>query len=209
MSQSLVSAACQALDKNQKLLWGIYKFKRALDAGEYVLNKGREDEVDARDLLWQNQQDQFDQMGSAHLAWQIWIGIITHPKAISASILVGSVPLPDRAIAANNKILSKLTYPFTANFKGGTQGPDGQVLVKKEGRDKGLPNAAPLEVGSVHPSTLYFRAWQNGCFARWPYGSKFIYLFKASNPPSISGFDTLISSHLKECLECNSRQVTN
>lgn len=202
MSQSLVSAACQAIDQDRDLLWEVYKFKRALDAGEYVLNKGREDQIDAKDLLWQTDQDRFDQMGSAYLAWRLWIGIMTHPRTVSASIRVGAIPLGDKAVQANNKILSKLPRPFSATFTGGTQGPDGYV--KADGV-RNLPSATPLEVGSTCPPILIFRAWRHGCFARWPYGSKFIYLFKAAEPPSITGFDGLISSHLRECLECSSK----
>lgn len=203
ISRGLVSSACDVLDKNKEGLWEIYKFKRALDTGDYVLNKGRKDEIDAKDLLWQKGQDQFDQMGSAYLAWQLWIGIMTHPRALSASILVGNAPYGDKAIDENNKILSALPFPFSATFAGGVQGPDGSVQTNEV---DGFPSSIPLEVGSVHPAVLYLRAWQNGCFARWPYGSKFIYIFKAPEPPSISGFDSLISSHLKECLECGSRK---
>lgn len=199
--EAMVEAAAKTLRDEE--VAAIYRFKQSFDRGEFILNAGRPDEINAKDLLWQS-FDKYDQIGMAMLAFQLWVGVITHPKTKSSSFEVGGPPEADRAVAANNKLLSKANGPFMASFNGGSQPGDGSVI-PLEGSIHSS-GSIPLEVGSVSPATLAFHLFQKRVFARWPYGSKFVYVFEPSLPPGKElRLWELVTSHASDCIDCNRR----
>jgi hypothetical protein len=106
------------------------------------------------------------------------------------SIRVGEEPYRDSATEENNKILEyAMRKPFgdvkfSGSFRGGGHDEDGYVVVEHGIATAknimtqypiGVNGVFPLEVGYVSPerSLMYLN---RGRYARWPYGSKDIYV---------------------------------
>lgn len=114
-------------------------------------------------------------------------------KLALASIYIGEAPYFDRENADNNQALSRLWYPFAADFVaqvGSGANDDGTfewrepIVMQVVSEDKtGLydevlvrPNTISLEVGRTSGWRTLLHVRQHGAVARWPYGSKSIYV---------------------------------
>ncbi len=181
-----------------------YRLKRRLEVGEFILCKGAPGEISAIDLLWQNYY-KYDQLGHTINLWWLWVGVVTHPKTLSSRFSVGGPPEGDKAEEANNRLLKQASGPFEAKFIGGPGDSDGYVLPGKESIHP--QGAIPLEVGSVAPATLLHHILRGGTFARWPYGSRFVYIFElpAFLRP-IKNISDLMESHLEFCKSCKATE---
>lgn len=108
---------------------------------------------------------------------------------LSALIDVGEEPSSDSDVEGMNKKLGLLTHPFQAEFWGGPQDADGQLIVAHpiefqqhlaDGSSKTqlIGGVFPLEVGTIEPGkTMIYLGSHRGRLARWPYGSTQITLF--------------------------------
>jgi len=144
--------------------------------------------------------DFVDAFNFMHLHAAIRLGRI----AVGA-IEVGDTPYSDKNTEGNQQLLDRLPFPFKAKFWGGTQGEDGYVEWALPFRGvlnqivDGNPYRGvviirphqwcPLEVGTQSASKTLFQLHQAistnlrsagpmyHCLARWPYGSKHIFIF--------------------------------
>lgn len=176
-----------------------YRWKKALERGDFVLNRGEASEISALDLLWQD-YPKYDQLGHARLAFRLWYGVLCHSETYSATFQVGGEPCKDSGVEMNNRLLSEAQGPFKARFWGGSQDEDGEVLPQKGSRFR--VGSIPLEVGSVAPANLLMRLFRARAFARWPYESKFVYVFEPPYDPKGFSLSRLMNSHLRTCREC-------
>lgn len=176
-----------------------HHFKRDLERGEYILNSGTPASVSALDLLWQDYR-RYDHIGHARLAWMLWIGVVGHPRIKSAAFRVGARPGPDKAVDFNNEALHKATAPFKANFTGGYGYQDGLIFPDKTCGFKN--DAIPLQVGSVCPAQLIWNLRRCKSFARWPYGSEFIYAFEFPWDGGVFNIIKCLQEHWELCPEC-------
>lgn len=177
-----------------------YRWKHDLERNEFVVNKGHESEIGAMDLLWQDYRD-YDQLGHARLAFELWYGVLCHPGTISAVVRPGSEPYNDRYAGLNNRILSAISGKYRAECWSGGYDEDGVVYPQKGSLHEHL-QYVPLEIGSVAPATLLIRLHAYRAFARWPYDSNFIYVFSPPRDPEGFNLGRLLASHLTECCAC-------
>jgi hypothetical protein len=115
-----------------------------------------------------------------------WISI---GKVLMAVIEVGCEPKDDSNISGNHEALQELPEPFSAVFWGAYDDCDGYVKWSEPiefgqmdctGREIVVeipPKSIPLEVGTTRPDTTICHIIGEHGLARWPYGSKRIYLF--------------------------------
>jgi hypothetical protein len=119
-------------------------------------------------------------------------------------ISTGGTPGPDADRAGNARKLEDTLNPFQAELDMHQNGADSDGVVwwdepLKISRSTGAhffpsacrketyslityptmrdPGSAPLEVGDSWPSRTLLHLWEDGAVARWPYGSKLIWLF--------------------------------
>lgn len=117
--------------------------------------------------------------------------MMTSAEIVCATMEIGVKPKPDSDVEGNRKVLRSLKHPFTGDFWGGTQDEDGVIEVKEDiefdminletrERVSGFYSGRfPLEVGYISAAkTLLYLNGPTGRLARWPYGSKNIYLFQ-------------------------------
>jgi hypothetical protein len=109
---------------------------------------------------------------------------------VCATIEIGEAPHADKHIAENNAILHKLWDPFCGEFWGGTQDEDGYIKVRRpiefdminretnERFAEKFSGRFCLEVGYISAAKTLFYLMTQGRIARWPYGSKEIYLLQ-------------------------------
>jgi hypothetical protein len=108
-------------------------------------------------------------------------------------IPVGDIPCGNTGVMSNNIALSNVPAPFLARFvpeKGRGAIDDGflkwdrPIALNRMGHSSVwalYPGRAPLEVGYTRPYTTLFHLTDDRALARWPYGSKLIYLLKVQD----------------------------
>ena len=117
-----------------------------------------------------------------------WIGL---GQIYMAQINIEYIPVADRQIEEMNQILQSLWYPFSGTFWGGTQDEDGIIEIAEpielqnqpnftntESRSCFISGSFPLEVGYVSAAKTMVYMNGFGRLARWPYGSRDIWLFQ-------------------------------
>lgn len=198
--QGMVDSVTESLTDQEIAFF--YRWKRRLDEGEFSLNAGKESKINALDLLWQNYA-KYDQLGHAILAFQLWFGVVTHPQVRSTAIRVGTVPWGDKAVKENNKALSDLGSLYKATVWGGNFEEDGAVYPQL-GSPYENRRSIPLEIGSVSPASLAHEFRLYRCFARWPYDSKYLYVFDIPGLTASDDFSLipLVHSHWDLCEDC-------
>ncbi|MGV9141871.1 MAG: hypothetical protein ACOC1X_02930, partial [Promethearchaeota archaeon] len=102
-------------------------------------------------------------------------------KMLVYSIKINEKPSSDNKVQENIKKLSKIKYlKFDMWFS--NEIGDGVVEFEEDklNKKKTMINKikySPLEVGYTSIETLFYHITRFGTFSRWPYGSKFIYIF--------------------------------
>ncbi|MGE6579131.1 hypothetical protein [Paenibacillus xylanexedens] len=129
----------------------------------------------------------------AYCFLQVWSDLFSG-KIASAKIITGIGPKKDADIEGNNAILSKLTYPFKAEFFPSKNGNDGyfewlepikfitnNILLNKDDQVQETQVDAkhiPLELGYTSAYKTYqYMTSEGGAVARYPYHSDHIYIF--------------------------------
>lgn len=196
--QAMVDAFTEGLTDQE--IGFYYRWKRRLDRGEFVLNGNHDSKINVLDLLWQD-YERYDQLGHAIIAFNLWFGVVGHPKTRSQAVWVGKVPFGDKAVQENNKALSDLGGFYKAEVWGGNFEQDGAIYPQAESPFLNRRNI-PLEIGSVAPASLAHEFHLYGCFARWPYDSKWLYIFDMPEIPKEFVWDDLLHSHWDACKEC-------
>jgi hypothetical protein len=180
----------QGLDEEDRRV-SLDFIQRVMDHGPAIGESGA-DRITYRNLFCQTYQG-FDHLSAGAMLLQLH-GDLHVGLAAVVSVLVGFAPEADAAWEDNAAALRNglaLREPARDFWRGevwpsSTQGADGEITWDHE--FPGSPNSlnsdafgrvrsAPLEIGYMHPLQLAVR-WVDslGVVARWPYGSKYVYL---------------------------------
>jgi hypothetical protein len=134
---------------------------------------------------------QFDiDVYDAYCFMNVWADLFSG-KIARAKVWIGHTPKKNVDIEGNNEILSKLVYPFKAEFLPSKIGDDGyfkwlkELELQIENISESLvdyvtiePTAIPLEVGySSSFKTFEYLTTGGGAIARYPYNSEDIFIF--------------------------------
>ncbi|GAB6098371.1 hypothetical protein JCM16358_02500 [Halanaerocella petrolearia] len=107
--------------------------------------------------------------------------LVINSKAEFIGIELGKEPSGDKYEEKNKEKLNQIPKPFATKMWFGKEQEDGIIKLEKEPKNKNTmfhqQKSTPIEVGHVLPSTLLFHLGQSGSFARWPYDSKWIYIY--------------------------------
>lgn len=102
-------------------------------------------------------------------------------KILFARVDLGKEPAKDDDKRWNNDVLSQAPVPFGGRFKGLAGGNDGEWKWSKTlalpGGKSIPPMSVPLEVGSTEGETTVRHLIESRALARWPYHSKWVYIF--------------------------------
>lgn len=143
----------------------------ALD-GDLRLDRGKRSEI-GYDALYLQTWGKTDDLVAGFIILQFhnWLGE-GHAKMLS--IEVGEEPSADAQSEENQSKLERLPAPFKADLWCGRGIGDGALTVPPSPFGLGL---LPLEVGTCDPRTLWYHLNCSRGFARWPYGSRYIYAY--------------------------------
>ncbi len=137
----------------------------------------------------------YDAFAFANLHAQICYG-----RIVAAWVNVGHIPTSNKKAGLLNEVLGNLTYPFSAEFWGGTQDEDGILEIAEpidldiiradtgERIIKSFSGSFPLEVGYMDAAKAmhYLNEPTEGRLARWPYRYDKICLLARVAPPNWS-----------------------
>lgn len=137
-----------------------------------------------RDLIAQTYSNATDILVVGHLAATVTPSLGRDWFQIEVS----RPPYPDRELEKNRAVVGNLPHPFSAEVINGSQaGGDGFLMWSETPQHyldevgwEPLNHSVPLEIGYCRPETLIYHIIDYGGFARWPYGSSWIWIFQLS-----------------------------
>lgn len=159
-----------------------------IERGEYKINEGKLGEISYNDLF-----NQYHSHGGGHggpkercFVIGVFHTILEEDGANISAIHVGETPSADKREKENQEKLENIEeFGFEVDTWFGSEDFDGYIRMG----DSDYPHddyfskvgEVRLEVGSSSPFTLAFHLGQTGSFARWPYGSNFVYIYTISD----------------------------
>lgn len=127
----------------------------------------------------------FQPYGTRNDIWQVAAFAEIHTAVIADHIEIAPIcnigqPFPNDAKDENNHLLSRLPYPFRAEFIGQTNsvgdGSLGWNVDIQLGEHLYAPKDIALEVGYTQATTVLWHLGRSNWLARWPYGQGMIYV---------------------------------
>jgi len=161
------------------------RYKNMVD-GDYKIDKGKVSEISYDDLFFQTNKQHHS--GDKEVAYLVGLFhyFLSEDLAHIIAIDIKETPYADKNIKSNKRALNRVEkYGFSTETWFGCADFDGIVLLdeakyphndvfKRSGKVR-------LEVGTTSPFTLGLHLAQSGSFARWPYDSRFLYIYSLTD----------------------------
>lgn len=152
--------------------------------GLQILDKNGPEPISYRDIIMQSHINYTDHITAGYVS-HVFNILLEQGDAAFFNIHIGQIPLPDKYVHENKKLLTHIHKSFSVDLICKTYDHDGYLSWSPECEDS--PNnihpafnrltGVPLEIGRCNPETLYLHVLKYKGFARWPYGSKWIYVY--------------------------------
>lgn len=172
-----------ALDHPKLLRICVEEYAHQLKRSQ-IFDAGLPSEVAACDVFMQTHLNYGDPITAGYVCNALNVLLDDNDAAMFA-IQVGATPHQDAQRRLNAELLADLPEPFSCHLETSTNEYDALLLWDPVA--PWAPNtlhhafrllrSVPLEIGRSNPETLYLHALQSGGFARWPYGSEWIYVY--------------------------------
>ena len=153
-------------------------------AARQVFDAGLPSAIAARDVFMQAHLNYDDPITAGYVCNALNV-LLDDDHAAMFAVHVGAAPHMDAQRRLNAALLADLPEPFSCSMDVGTNEYD--ALLSWDSSHHRAPNtlhrvfrslcSVPLEIGRSNPETLYLHALLSGGFARWPYGSEWIYIY--------------------------------
>lgn len=175
MSSAMHGSVLQGVMNNCKRSPELYplffEYAEKAKSGYFKIDEGLESEINYIDLYLQEHRPT-DTIVVGCIVSQLHT-LLSTGDAELIYIEVGKEPPKDAAVETINTHLNQLPKPWRGEFWGELADFDGVIYAEDRPKER-----IRLEVGRSNIYTLWNHLYQSGSFARWPYGSKGIYLFR-------------------------------